>query len=241
MAIQPAVCRNCGGKIQVDDVDLNGFAECMYCGTPYKIIDVITIDGLPTAKAYLMNANRAVEDGNPDKAISLFNKVIELKPNCHEAYWGLYLCQSAIDKYYGYKDKYGNSGALTMASIMLDTLTKYAYRAIEYAPPDDAQMYRNEIAQEEQFIENVRNGNYDKQTSGKAGCYIATAVYGSYTCNEVLQLRAFRDDILSKSIIGRFFIKVYYAISPMLAKHIKPNSIINKAIKRFLDFIRSRL
>ncbi len=241
MAIQPAVCSNCGGKIQVDDVDLNGFAKCMYCQTAHKVIDIITIEGLPTAKTYLVNARQAIEDGNLEKAVSFFNKIIEIKPNCHEAYWGLYVCHSAFDKYYGYRDKYGNSGALTKASIMLDTLKKYAYRAINYAPPAEAEEYKKLIAQEEQFIETVRNGNYDKKTSGESGCYIATAVYGSYICDEVMQLRRFRDDVLSKNCFGRAFIRVYYAISPSLAKRIKPNSTGNKVIRKFLEWFRSKI
>ncbi len=50
------------------------------------------------------------------------------------------------------------------------------------------------------------------------GCYIATAVYGSYDCPEVWTLRRFRDCTLYESWYGRTFIKVYYAISPTLVK-----------------------
>ena len=50
------------------------------------------------------------------------------------------------------------------------------------------------------------------------GCYVATAVYGSYDCPEVWTLRRFRDYRLSKTLIGRWFIRTYYAISPTLVK-----------------------
>ena len=46
------------------------------------------------------------------------------------------------------------------------------------------------------------------------GCYIATAVYGSYDCPEVWTLRRFRDETLSRSWYGRLFIRFYYALSP---------------------------
>ena len=49
-----------------------------------------------------------------------------------------------------------------------------------------------------------------------AGCYIATAVYGSYDCPEVWILRRFRDDVLAESWCGRIFIRAYYGISPAL-------------------------
>ncbi|MBR2044104.1 MAG: hypothetical protein IJ946_07175 [Clostridia bacterium] len=50
------------------------------------------------------------------------------------------------------------------------------------------------------------------------GCYIATAVYGSYDCPEVWVLRRFRDYTLAETKYGRTFIKIYYAISPILVK-----------------------
>ena len=52
----------------------------------------------------------------------------------------------------------------------------------------------------------------DKPKSG--GCYVATAVYGSYDCPEVWTLRRFRDNVLAKTWYGRLFIKLYYAVSP---------------------------
>lgn len=48
------------------------------------------------------------------------------------------------------------------------------------------------------------------------GCYVATAVYGSYDCPEVWTLRRFRDNYLKNSAAGRAFIRFYYAVSPKL-------------------------
>lgn len=170
MAIQPAICSNCGGRINVDDVDLNGFAECEYCFTSHKIIDIITIDGLPTAKSYLTVANQAIDDGLLEKAVKYYNKIIEIKPNCHEAWWGLYICQNAFDEYYGYEDKYGNTGILTMAVIMYDALKKYAYRAIEYAPFNISQVYKSEIREKENFIQSVLNDDFNKKKNKQSRC-----------------------------------------------------------------------
>lgn len=52
----------------------------------------------------------------------------------------------------------------------------------------------------------------------KSGCYIATAVYGSYNCPEVWTLRRYRDNVLNNSWYGKLFIRTYYAISPTLVK-----------------------
>lgn len=50
------------------------------------------------------------------------------------------------------------------------------------------------------------------------GCYIATAVYGSYDCHPVWTLRRYRDELLAKTLFGRAFIHCYYAISPHLVR-----------------------
>ena len=55
-------------------------------------------------------------------------------------------------------------------------------------------------------------------TAHSAGCYVATAVYGSYDCPEVWTLRRFRDKVLAKTWYGRLFIHLYYAVSPTAVK-----------------------
>ncbi len=64
--------------------------------------------------------------------------------------------------------------------------------------------------------ENIQKDK-DKDTSS-GGCYIATAVYGSYDCPQVWTLRRFRDNILADNIFGRLFISIYYAISPTMVR-----------------------
>lgn len=60
-------------------------------------------------------------------------------------------------------------------------------------------------------------GSYDNYDSS-GGCYIATCVYGSYDCPEVWTLRRFRDDFLASHLLGRAFIRCYYAVSPTVVK-----------------------
>ncbi|MCF0177942.1 MAG: hypothetical protein HUJ90_04885 [Bacteroidales bacterium] len=50
------------------------------------------------------------------------------------------------------------------------------------------------------------------------GCYVATAVYGSYDCPQVWTLRRYRDYTLAETWYGRVFIRAYYAVSPSLVK-----------------------
>ena len=62
----------------------------------------------------------------------------------------------------------------------------------------------------------VIDRNFAASKSG--GCYVATAVYGSYDCPQVWTLRRYRDYTLAETWYGRAFIKIYYAISPSLVK-----------------------
>lgn len=67
----------------------------------------------------------------------------------------------------------------------------------------------------------ARMDSYDNvppSEPNSGGCYIATAVYGSYDCPEVWILRRFRDYSIAKSVCGRLFIKLYYTVSPVLVK-----------------------
>ena len=50
------------------------------------------------------------------------------------------------------------------------------------------------------------------------GCYIATAVYGSYDCPEVWTLRRYRDNVLDRTWYGKLLIRIYYSISPTLVR-----------------------
>lgn len=73
----------------------------------------------------------------------------------------------------------------------------------------------------------------------KEGCYIATCVYGSYDCDEVLVLRNFRDEVLQKTLFGKLFVKIYYAVSPVIVRIFKNSSLFHRLTRKYLDaFVR---
>lgn len=76
-------------------------------------------------------------------------------------------------------------------------------------------------------------GSYNHSDS--EGCYVATAVYGSYDCPQVWTLRRFRDDRLSKTLPGRAFIRTYYAISPSIVKLFGNTASFKKFWRGVLD------
>lgn len=70
----------------------------------------------------------------------------------------------------------------------------------------------------EQTIRESSATRTKNEAARKSGCYVATAVYGSYDCPEVWTLRRFRDYTLAETWYGRAFIRTYYAVSPTLVK-----------------------
>ena len=74
-----------------------------------------------------------------------------------------------------------------------------------------------------------------QQPAKKEGCYIATAVYGSYDAPQVMTLRRFRDDTLKNSAFGRWFIRTYYRLSPPVAEKLKNAKLINSLVRSLLD------
>lgn len=109
---------------------------------------------------------------------------------------------------------------------------KDAYTEMVQGIPE-SKLKKNEVNPEEQIqMDNKTNGN---------GCYVATAVYGSYDCPEVWTLRRFRDFSLDSTWYGRTFIRGYYAISPTLVKWFGKSKAFKSILSKPLSFLVSYL
>lgn len=100
--------------------------------------------------------------------------------------------------------KYSNGGYVSEWSLTAEAKQKNI---------DDIMKYHEKIKEIDPSYEIPQ-----RPTPKSGGCYVATAVYGSYDCPQVWTLRRFRDDTLAKSFFGRLFIYLYYAISPTLVE-----------------------
>lgn len=95
-----------------------------------------------------------------------------------------------------------------------------------------------------EYVEKIRKYDSSYQTpyvDTTSGCYVATAVYGSYDCPEVWTLRRFRDNTLAGTWYGRAFIHTYYAISPTLVKWFGHTEWFKKMWKEPLDSLVHKL
>lgn len=95
-----------------------------------------------------------------------------------------------------------------------------------------------------QYAQKIKKYDANYQTpeinTSSSGCYIATAIYGSYDCPEVWTLRRFRDYTLAETWYGRSLIKTYYKVSPTIVKWFGKTEWFNRAWRILLDnFIRN--
>lgn len=117
---------------------------------------------------------------------------------------------------------------------------------VDFEPWHDAK-YGNQIVGRSKYFGLDPDGNPLKnnagasvsssssKNSGGGGCYVATAVYGSYDCPQVWTLRRFRDYELAETRHGRMFIRFYYATSPTLVKWFGETQWFKSIIRPRLD------
>lgn len=79
----------------------------------------------------------------------------------------------------------------------------------------------------------VKSGNSTMRIESKSGakCFVATAAYQDEHHPDVNYLRAFRDETLSKSRLGRSFIEWYWRTGPRLAKFVEGKPVIRSLAK----------
>lgn len=86
-----------------------------------------------------------------------------------------------------------------------------------------------------EWFSSMQNKKGSSASGKSGGCYVATAVYGSYDCPQVWTLRRYRDYKLASTWYGRTFIRIYYATSPTLVKLFGKTNWFNKVFKSKLD------
>lgn len=104
---------------------------------------------------------------------------------------------------------------------------------------------RNIIMSYHRFINNIDPSHQipaeAPQAPSSGGCYVATAIYGSYDCPQVWTLRRYRDYTLAETWYGRAFVRTYYAISPTLVKWFGHTNWFKKMWQSKLDRMVAKL
>jgi hypothetical protein len=87
-------------------------------------------------------------------------------------------------------------------------------------------------------------GSRERQNDVSPPCFVATVAYSNNPAHpDVVFLRKFRDQRLSKSRLGRSFIAWYYATGPMLALNMQERTYLKcltrRAISWFVSLLRA--
>lgn len=75
------------------------------------------------------------------------------------------------------------------------------------------------------------------RVSASRGCFIATAVYGSYESQEVKVLRLLRDEYILNMPLGTSFVKLYYVVSPPISQWLMAKPLILNVVRQILNFV----
>ncbi len=149
--------------------------------------------------------------------------------NCSAAMQIMYILGDNIDLLFGDYEELHKSAAMAwqVGIIMHSQLMVYLAQK---------EVNKNYILQ---YVEKVRKYIRDYQAptlnTSSSGCYVATAIYGSYDCPQVWTLRRYRDYTLAETWYGRAFIHLYYAVSPTLVKWFGHTAWFKKMWKPKLD------
>lgn len=221
MPLVDAKCTNCGAPLKIDNS--KDAAICEHCGSAFIVekainnynntinVDNATINvtGL-NINNLIARADQFAQEGDVKKAKEYYNKVLDIDINNKAAKEGLEKLKPKTRDIGGYQlpeEQANKIDRLLSGGNKLDAVIEL--KAILGLELKEAKAAIDSYTSSS----NLPNTNNSNQ---KSGCYIATAVYGSYNCPAVWILRRYRDNSLSKNWYGRLFIRLYYAISPKL-------------------------
>ena len=133
---------------------------------------------------------------------------------------------------YDYESPYWESIEPVCTVYDLDETKTYYFVVRAFATDGSESANSNEVILHRGIPANqlpIENINSDK--SNDAGCFIATAAFGSLMEPQVKVLRDFRDRFLLGNTVGDRFIRFYYKYSPPVADFIKDHDIIKSIVR----------
>jgi len=135
----------------------------------------------------------------------------------------LLIKNGSIEKYYNINCSKNSEGTIkSKARVMYDEIIRF----------------KSEQNSKGELPNNFEWKSFD---ASQEGCFIATATYGDYNHYKVIEFRKFRDGFLLKKRFGKFFIQVYYFLSPHLSSVVKKNTVLKQISQSILDKIYAKI
>ena len=253
-------CPSCGADIQFDGP--NDFGFCTYCGTkvmqektiiehkgeinvtiqkPVKIVnndfETKFANAKNWAKIYFDRGPNLVMHGTKkgyDAVVQYFSDA-ELVGANESRYYTEFADFYVRANLEGIKNK---TRVLNSRDTLINHYIFCMDNAISYS---DDEKEKQALTKKKNDTVALLKEEIGKIKETKAGCYIATCVYGSYDCKEVWTLRRYRDNTLSETWYGRLFIQFSYTISPILVNTFGNTQHFKRTWQRLLDRIVDNL
>ncbi len=130
-------CRVCGGALP--EIIEGRKCVCEFCGS-----EQVVPSEKDQAAAEMFNRAAALRRNNEfDLALQNYEKIIELRPEESEAYWGAMLCRFGIEYV---EDPYGNGRMPTLRRMQTVSILEdpYYLNTIKYADPETVGIYEQE-------------------------------------------------------------------------------------------------
>lgn len=91
------------------------------------------------------------------------------------------------------------------------------------------------LLESKNYVDKLAAAHGLEEVAGKGGggCFVATACYGDYNSLEVLLLRQYRDEKLLPNNFGFYFVKLYYMLSPPIAKQLEKSDSLKKNVRQY--------
>lgn len=229
MSLENGKCPSCGGALLLDNSKEK--VVCKFCGHEVVIQQAVQkckVDGIADFDTLMLSAQRAIDiEQDFDKAAQKYRQALNLRPDDYMALWGIFLCESKSIRYW-----YARRGYIQVEGDIIENvdeaIKRYGNPAYLSAPDDIKPFYYRSINEFKKSFINT-------PSTQKKGCYIATAVYGSYNCPSVWVLRRYRDNNLDTNLLGKLFIKIYYAASPTMIRVFGKQKWFNSFWRKTLD------
>ena len=185
-----------------------------------------------------VNANFEADRQNYNKAITIYNKILESNPNDTFALNNLGTVYNELGdsiKAMQYYEKtlrlnpldefaLSNIGSVLQEQGKYKEAIEYYEKALDVNPENTFTLQMDREARI--LLEESKQGG---------GCLIATATYGSELAPQVQQLRELRDNTLLNTESGTAFMsgfnELYYSFSPIIADYERENPYFKEAVK----------
>lgn len=171
-------CKMCGGDLKI--VEGASTAECEYCGS-VQTLPRVSDDRL---SGLYERANDLRISHEFDKAMEIYEKIIEENPDDADAYWSMVLCRYGVD--YVEETPGGVRKPTINRAQMVSVFEDVNYRsAIKYADASQKRIYEEEAARIDRILQRYLEISRKEPAYDVFICYKETGEDGKRTVDSV--------------------------------------------------------